>query len=128
MILGSAIAMPALFLLREQTILLYVLVVAVYWCYGTQLSVFASTTADMYGTRNLGMNYGLLFTAWGAAGIIGPMIGAWAYDAFGGYRYAFYAASVLAVVAFGSLTLASSSRSILPSMAWGSIRNRREVS
>ncbi len=110
MILGSAIAMPALFLFREQTLLLYILVVAVYWCYGTQLSVFASTTADVYGTRNLGTNYGLLFTAWGAAGIIGPMIGAWVYDAFGGYGYAFYAASLLAVVAFGSLTLAASSR------------------
>ena len=111
MILGSAIAMPALFLFREQTLLLYVLVVAVYWCYGTQLSVFASTTADIYGTRNLGMNYGLLFTAWGAAGIIGPMIGARVYDAFGDYRYAFYAASGLAFVAFGSLTLAGSSHS-----------------
>src|SRR5207245_1209459 len=31
--------------------------------------------ATLYGTRNLGMNYGLLFTAWGAAGIIGPMFG-----------------------------------------------------
>src|SRR5438094_10499912 len=128
MVTLSAMAMPVLFAWREQVVLFYLLVAVVYWGYGTQLSVFASTTADFYGTRNLGMNYGLLFTAWGAAGIIGPMIGAWAYDAFGGYRYAFYAASVLAVVAFGSLTLASSSRSILPSMAWGSIRNRREVS
>ena len=33
--------------------------------------MFASTTADLYGTRNLGLNYGVLFTAWGAAGIIG---------------------------------------------------------
>jgi OFA family oxalate/formate antiporter-like MFS transporter len=103
--------MPALFFFRQQTSLLYLLVVAVYWCYGTQLSVFASTTADIYGTRNLGMNYGLLFTAWGAAGIIGPMIGARVYDAFGAYRYAFYAAGVLALVAFGALTLTSSRRS-----------------
>jgi OFA family oxalate/formate antiporter-like MFS transporter len=110
MVLGSAIAMPALFHFREQTLLLYILVGAVYWCYGTQLSVFASTTADMYGTRNLGMNYGLMFTAWGAAGIIGPMIGARVYDGFGAYRYAFYAAGVLAVVAFGFLTLVNSSR------------------
>ena len=109
MILGSAIAMPALFFFREQTLLLYILVGAVYWCYGTQLSVFASTTADMYGTRNLGMNYGLMFTAWGAAGIIGPMIGARVYDASGAYRYAFYAAGVLAIVAFGFLTLVNSS-------------------
>ena len=110
MLLGSAIAMPALFVFREQTLLLYILVGTVYWCYGTQLSVFASTTADMYGTRNLGMNYGLLFTAWGAAGIIGPMIGARVYDAFGAYRYAFYAAGVLAIVAFAFLTLINSSR------------------
>jgi OFA family oxalate/formate antiporter-like MFS transporter len=110
MILGSAIAMPALFVFREQTLFLYILVAAVYWCYGTQLSVFASTTADMYGTRNLGMNYGLMFTAWGAAGIIGPMIGARVYDGFGAYRYAFYAAGVLALVAFGFLTMVNSSR------------------
>ena len=110
MVLGSAIAMPALFFFREQTLLLYILVGAVYWCYGTQSSVFASTTADLYGTRNLGMNYGLMFTAWGAAGIIGPMIGARVYDASGAYRYAFYAAGVLAIVAFGFLTLVNSSR------------------
>jgi OFA family oxalate/formate antiporter-like MFS transporter len=77
----------------------------VYWCYGTQLSVFASTTADLYGTRNLGLNYGILFTAWGAAGILGPMIGGRVFDNFGDYRYAFYAASGLAIVAFGALAL-----------------------
>ena len=63
-------------LVREQVVLFYLLVVVVYWCYGTQLSVFASTTADFYGTRNLGMNYGALFTAWGAAGVLGPLIAA----------------------------------------------------
>jgi OFA family oxalate/formate antiporter-like MFS transporter len=103
MVIASAVAMPALFLWREQAVLFFVLAAAVYWCYGTQLSVFASTTADLYGTRNLGLNYGILFTAWGAAGILGPSIGGRVFDAFGDYRYAFYAASVLALVAFGSL-------------------------
>ena len=60
MVLASAVAMPALFLWREQPALFFVLAAAVYWCYGTQLSVFASTTADLYGTRNLGLNYGIL--------------------------------------------------------------------
>ena len=106
MVLLSAVAMPTLFVLREEVLLFYVLAMVVYWCYGTQLSVFASTTADFFGTRNLGTNYGLLFSAWGVAGVIGPMIGAQVFDAFGDYRYAFYAAGALAVVAFGSLTLA----------------------
>jgi OFA family oxalate/formate antiporter-like MFS transporter len=106
MVLASAVAMPALFAFREQPVLFYILVAAVYWCYGTQLSVFASTTADLYGTRNLGLNYGVLFTAWGAAGILGPIIGGRVFDAFGAYRYAFYAASGLAVIAFVSLVMA----------------------
>jgi OFA family oxalate/formate antiporter-like MFS transporter len=106
MVLASAVAMPALFAFREQPVLFYILVAAVYWCYGTQLSVFASTTADLYGTRNLGLNYGVLFTAWGAAGILGPIIGGRVFDAFGAYRYAFYAASGLAVIAFISLVMA----------------------
>ena len=105
MVLASAVAMPALFIWREQAVLFFTLAAAVYWCYGTQLSVFASTTADLYGTRNLGLNYGILFTAWGAAGILGPLIGGRVFDTFGDYRYAFYAASALAIVAFGSLVL-----------------------
>jgi OFA family oxalate/formate antiporter-like MFS transporter len=106
MILVSAVAMPALFLWREQALLFFTLVFVVYWCYGTQLSVFASATADFYGTKNLGLNYGVLFTAWGAAGIIGPAIAGRAFDRFGDYRVAFFTAGALALVAFASLWMA----------------------
>lgn len=106
MVLLSAVGMPVLFAVREDVVLFYLLTAVVYWCYGTQLSVFASTTADFYGTKNLGLNYGLLFTAWGVAGIIGPIIAGSVYDRFGDYRYAFYAAAALAVVAFASLAAA----------------------
>ena len=103
MILGSAAAMPALFVWREQVILFYLLVAAVYWCFGTQLSVFASTSADFFGTRHLGMNYGLLFTAYGVAGLLGPIIAGRVFDAFQDYRYAFFIAAGLAGVALISL-------------------------
>jgi len=106
MILISAIAMPVLFFVREQVLPFYALVAIVYWCYGTQLSVFASTMADFYGTKNLGMNYGMLFTAWGAAGILGPAIAARVFDRFGDYRYAFFTASVLSLIALTSLSFA----------------------
>ena len=52
--------------------LLYVTVFVVYWCYGTQLSVNGSTAADFWGTKNAGINYGMLFTAWGVAGMHRP--------------------------------------------------------
>ena len=106
MVLVSAIAMPALFFFRETSLLFFVFVGAVYWCYGTQLSVFASTTADLYGTKNLGLNYGALFTAWGVAGILGPMIAGMVFDATKSYQNAFYAAAGFALVAFASLLLA----------------------
>ena len=100
MVLTSALAMPLLFAVREQASLFYLLVAIVYWCYGTQLSVFASATADFYGTRNLGANYGALFTAWGAAGVVGPLIAGRVFDATKSYQYAFYGAAALAVIAF----------------------------
>jgi MFS family permease len=83
----------------EVPIFLYLVVFVVYWCYGTQLSVNASTTSDFWGTKNAGINYGLLFTAWGVAGVIGPRIGGKLFDKYGNYKAAFYTAAVLAIVA-----------------------------
>ena len=66
------------------------LVFVVYWCYGTQLSVNGSATSDFWGTKNAGINYGMLFTAWGVAGIIGPRIGGVLFDKYKNYQAAFY--------------------------------------
>ncbi|HEY7172592.1 MAG TPA: OFA family MFS transporter [Vicinamibacterales bacterium] len=106
MILLSAIAMPALVLLQHSVVPFLLLIALVYWCYGTQLSVFASTTADFYGTKNLGLNYGVLFTAWGVAGTLGPGIAGRVFDRFGDYRYAFFSATVFALIALVSLSFA----------------------
>jgi len=99
MIAISAVAMPILYAVGSNVTLLYVMVFLVYYCYGTQLSVNASTTSDFWGTKNAGINYGLLFTAWGAAGIIGPRIGGKFFDKYHNYEYAFYTAAVLAAIA-----------------------------
>src|SRR5207302_10780718 len=99
MIAISAVAMPILYAVGSNVTLLYVMVFVVYYCYGTQLSVHASTTSDFWGTKNAGINYGLLFTAWGAAGIIGPRIGGKFFDKYHNYEYAFYTAAVLAAIA-----------------------------
>jgi OFA family oxalate/formate antiporter-like MFS transporter len=106
MVLVSAAAMPALFLWRQQMVPFYALVAVVYWCYGTQLSVFPSATADFFGTRNLGSNYGVLLTAWGTAGIIGPAIAGRVFDAYHDYQYAFYAAAAFALIALAILSTA----------------------
>lgn len=99
----SAISMPILYLTGGNVGLLYVMVFVVYWCYGTQLSVNASTTSDFWGTKNAGINYGILFTAWGVAGILGPRIGGALFDKYKNYEAAFYVAAGLAVVALGEI-------------------------
>ena len=99
MIAISMIAMPILYQVGGNVTFLYATVFVVYWCYGTQLSVNGSTAADFWGTKNAGINYGMLFTAWGVAGIIGPRIAGVLFDKYKNYQMAFYSAAVLAGVA-----------------------------
>ena len=106
MIAISAVAMPLLYLAGGNPALLFVMVFVIYWCYGTQLSVNASTTSDFWGTKNAGINYGMLFTAWGVAGLIGPRIAGTLFDKYQNYQAAFYWAAGLAVVALVAELLA----------------------
>ncbi|MGC2108296.1 MAG: OFA family MFS transporter [Candidatus Korobacteraceae bacterium] len=106
MIAISMVSMPILYMVGGNVALLYGAVFVVYWCYGTQLSVNAAATADFFGAKNAGMNYGMLFTAWGVAGVIGPRIGGVLFDKYKNYQMAFYTAAVLAAVALVAELLA----------------------
>ncbi len=99
MIAISMVAMPLLYAVGGSVAMLFLAVFVVYWCYGTQLSVNGAATSDFWGTKNAGVNYGMLFTAWGVAGIIGPMIGGVFHDKYHNYQAAFYTAAALSAVA-----------------------------
>ena len=72
--------------------------------YGALFSLFPAATADFYGIRYLGINYGLVFTAWGLAGVIGPLLAGWAVDTTGSYQLSYLVCAALLAVACG-LTL-----------------------
>ena len=95
----SVVAMPALYWAGARVSWLYLLIFFVYFSYGSQASVIPSTVADFWGTRYAGTNYGLIFTAWGFAGILGPTIGGVLFDRYKNYGAAFYAAAGLSVIA-----------------------------
>ena len=116
----SMIVMPLLYAVGGNVALLYLLVFVVYWCYGTQITVNGVAAADFWGTKNAGFNYGMLFTAWGVAGIIGPRIGGVLYDKYHNYQAAFYAGAVLAAVAL--LCEFAAGRPAKASLTAGSIR------
>lgn len=67
--------------------------------YGACLALFPATTADYWGMKNLGLNYGILFTAWGVGGVFGPMLAGKIADATGSYTTAYYIAAALLIFA-----------------------------
>jgi len=44
------------------------------FCFGGFLAVYPALTADYFGTKNMGVNYGCMFMAYGMAGLFGPWI------------------------------------------------------
>ncbi|HEY3355244.1 MAG TPA: MFS transporter, partial [Polyangia bacterium] len=42
--------------------------------YGANLALYPAAAKDYFGLKNYGLNYGLLFTAWGAAGLVMPWL------------------------------------------------------
>ncbi|MBY5993833.1 OFA family MFS transporter [Ferrimonas balearica] len=67
--------------------------------YGALLSVFPSITADYYGLKNYGSNFGVLYTAWGVSGFIGPVIAGYVAGAYGSYAIAYTVSAVMLAVA-----------------------------
>lgn len=61
--------------------------------FGGNLALFPLLTAENFGTKNLGANYGLVFTAYGVGGVLGPMLAGGVWDMFHSYRWAFIPAS-----------------------------------
>ena len=51
--------------------------------FGGNFALFPAATADYFGDRNVGTNYGWVFTAYGVAGIAGPQLAGMFRDAAG---------------------------------------------
>ncbi len=65
--------------------------------YGGCFALFPSATAELYGAKNLGVNYGWVFTSYGIAGVVGIAAGNAARTATGSYAAAFIVAAALCV-------------------------------
>jgi len=84
-------------------------------CYGALFSVFPVATAELYGIKNLGVNYGLVFTAWGFGGVIGPLLAARILDATGSYNTSYIVSTLLLIAASAITFLLRSTGSRKPS-------------
>ncbi len=66
--------------------------------YGCIASALPSAIARTYGAESAGRIYGRIFTAWGAAGLFGPLAAGWLFEWTGDYR-----AAILITAAAGAI-------------------------
>ena len=66
--------------------------------YGSLFSLMPSITADFFGVKNLGVNYGLVFSGWGIAAIIGPILGGIVVVKSGTYTMSYIVAGILLLI------------------------------
>ncbi len=78
--------------------LLFLAVGIAYWQYGGGLALMPSYTADFFGPKNLGMNYGLVFLGWGG-GFFMTRLGGTIEDITGSLTWAFVMSAVVLVIA-----------------------------
>ncbi len=81
-----------------NVLLLFGAVGVAYWQYGGGLALLPAFTADYFGARNLGFNYGLVFIGWGIAFLV-PQLAGYIKDATGSLDYAFYLSGGLLLAA-----------------------------
>ncbi|HEY1065276.1 MAG TPA: hypothetical protein VGE52_04175, partial [Pirellulales bacterium] len=72
-----------------SVLLLFLAVGVAYWQYGGGLSLMPAITADFFGPKNMGLNYGLVFLGWGAAFLV-PQVAGYIKDQTGSLDAAFY--------------------------------------
>ena len=85
-------------LVTDYTLLLFV-AAGIGFMYGANLTLFPAMTYDFFGTKNAGVNYGLIFFAWGVGGVLGSIGAGFAKDYFGSFNNAFFVAAGLLIVA-----------------------------
>jgi OFA family oxalate/formate antiporter-like MFS transporter len=89
--------MPAI-MQSGNVLLLFVVVGMAYWQYGGGLALLPAFTADYFGSKNLGLNYGLVFLGWGIAFFV-PQLAGHIKDITGALDYAFYISAGLLLTA-----------------------------
>lgn len=68
-------------------------------CYGGGFGTMPAFATDYFGSKNIGPIYGLMLTAWGFGGVLGPMLTAFLRESTGGYAQALHIIAVVLLLA-----------------------------
>ncbi len=81
MCLFQGVAMFAFYFMGSAELGLIVGACVIGFNFGGNFALFPAATADFFGNKNVGLNYGWVFLAYGVAGIAGPQIAGFFKDA-----------------------------------------------
>ncbi len=93
------IALAALLIMVMPSVTVYILAFAILWgCLGGWLAIAPTTCGSYFGNLDYPRNYGLLFLAYGAGGIVGPQLAGFIKTSTGSYLGVFPYVLVLALI------------------------------
>jgi OFA family oxalate/formate antiporter-like MFS transporter len=93
--------MALFFFTTFNPIMFYVVAALIGFNFGANFALFPAATADSFGSENVGLNYGYVFTSYGIGGIVGPILAGAVQDAGMSFMYAFIPAAVMCFIAAG---------------------------
>lgn len=67
------------------------------WGFAASMALFPNQTSISFGTKHLGVNYGIVYTAFGT-GAVASIFGSWLFDTTGSYTPAFLTGGILATI------------------------------
>jgi OFA family oxalate/formate antiporter-like MFS transporter len=87
-----------LFVASAKMYMVLVLIAVVGFSYGGFLGVFPALTADFFGTKNMGVNYGMVLLGFGVGAVASSYVAGYFKDLTGGFTIPFIVAAVSAFV------------------------------
>jgi len=73
------------------------------FAYGGTIAAYPAAVAKLFGIQASAQVYGRIFTAWGAAGLLGPWFAGYLFDLIGEYRIALLVAAVIGLVSVAAV-------------------------
>jgi OFA family oxalate/formate antiporter-like MFS transporter len=87
---------------NEYTLYLFAMLIG--FNFGGNFALFPTITADVFGVKNVGMNYSWVFLAYAIGGIFGPIMGGKLGD-MGNFPLAFTICGILCIVAVATISM-----------------------
>jgi MFS family permease len=103
---------------QSTTLVPYLASFAILWfTFGGWLAIAPTATSSFFGLKHQSVNYGIVFTAYGAGALIGPSLAGYIYQSTGTYYSAFLVTAAISV--FGMIIAALTFRKPKPASSAG---------